>query len=173
MAPELLYQEKMHELLHQLRAQAYLILFVSVFCDQGAVSVPSQPALIGMGVLIAAGSHSLLLALPIAMAAAFLADLAWYGVGRSFGLAAVERLTRLRPRWGMYLARAQSFVIRREWLTFFFSKFAPGPNFVVPLLAGSGRLKLWYFVLADGVVCATWSFVFIALGYFGAHSAGF
>jgi membrane protein DedA with SNARE-associated domain len=162
----------MHELLHLLREQAYLVLFVSVFCDQGAISVPSQPALVGMGVLIAAGSHSLLLALPIAMVAAFLADLAWYGVGRSYGIPVVRRLERARPRWAAHLARAQSFVVRREWATFYFSKFGPGPSFLVPLLAGSGRLPLWCFVLADSVVCGTWSLVFIAMGYFGAHSVG-
>ena len=162
----------MHDFLELLRSQAYFVLFVSVLCDQGAISVPSQPALIGMGVLIAAGSHSLLLALPIAMVAAFLADLAWYGVGRSYGFAAVRRLMRARPRWAVHLSRAQDFVVRREWITFFLSKFAPGPSFVIPLLAGSGRLPLWCFILADSVVCATWSFAFIALGYFGAHSSG-
>jgi membrane protein DedA with SNARE-associated domain len=162
----------MHELLQVLRTQAYLVLFVSVFFDQGAISVPSQPALIGMGVLIAAGSHSLLMALPVAMAAAFLADFAWYGVGRSYGLKAVRRLERARPRWAVHLTRAEAFVVRREWTSFLVSKFAPGPSFVAPLLAGSGRLPLWGFVLADSVVCAAWSFAYIAAGYLGAHSSG-
>ncbi len=160
----------MHELLPFLKSQAYLVLFLSVLGDQASISIPSQPALIGMGVLIAAGSHSPLLALGVAVLGAVLADLLWYGIGRSWGAAGIGLFRKRRPRLAGPLARAQSFVVRREWLTFLASKFGPAPSFPVPLLAGAGRLPVLCFVLVDAVVCASWSLVFLAIGYFAARA---
>jgi membrane protein DedA with SNARE-associated domain len=161
-----------HEFLEFWKSQAYLLLFVAVLCDQGALWIPSQPALVAMGALIAAGTHSLALALPVAVMAAVLADSLWYTVGRSYGPVAIRRLGRRWPKLPSKLLKAQDFVVRREWMTFLASKFAPGPSFFVPLLAGAGRLPLWCFVVADTAVCAGWSSVFIAMGYFGARGIG-
>ena len=63
----------------------YLILLVWVFADQVALPLPSEPILVGAGVLAGTGSLDIVTAGLVATGAALSADLGWYAIGKQRG----------------------------------------------------------------------------------------
>jgi len=75
----------MEETARLLAVYGLLLVFVSVFLDEGGFPIPSFVILLLAGAAADTRPSFLLFVLATAVAAALAADLVWYGVGRRFG----------------------------------------------------------------------------------------
>jgi membrane protein DedA with SNARE-associated domain len=70
-------------------------IFICVFLEQIGVPIPAFPALLAAGALVAAGELHLTGCLLTAVAAALLADLIWYQIGKIQGGTVLNLMCRL------------------------------------------------------------------------------
>jgi len=61
------------------------VLFLWMAVEQPGLPVPSEPVLLVTGALARAGQPWLPLAILVSVAASLLADVVWYGIGRTHG----------------------------------------------------------------------------------------
>jgi membrane protein DedA with SNARE-associated domain len=141
------------------------ILFVWVFADQAGIPVPVVPLLMGAGALAGGNRLSLSLAIGLAVAASMLADLAWYGVGRRYGLRALGVLCRITLEPDSCVRRAQDIFLRHRLRAFLLAKFLPGVNPLAAGLAGAVGVGVVRFVAYDLGSAVAWAGSWTALGY--------
>lgn len=132
--------------------------------------VPTEPVLVGMGVLAATGAVPLPIVILVATVACSISDHLLYAFGRVAGaralarfgrpsmLAATDWLTRHITRWG-----APILVVGR-WL--------PAGGTVGAVLTGTLRWRLPRFTPASVVGSALWSTYVALIGYFGGELTG-
>lgn len=139
------------------------LLFVAVLANQAGIPLPVTPWLLAAGVLAASGQLSLIVVVAGAVAAALAADLAWYGLGRWRGTAALTGLLRVLRRPPATFDRVTR-VFRAHRAGFVWSaRFLPELNPIAAGLAGVTGVGLSRFLLyASGS----------ALGWAGAWAGG-
>jgi membrane protein DedA with SNARE-associated domain len=132
--------------------------------------VPTEPVLVGMGVLAATGQVPLPVVILVATVSCSMSDHLLYAFGRFAGaralsrfakpsmLAATDWLTRNITRWG-----APILVVGR-WL--------PAGGTVGAVLTGTLRWRLARFTPASVVGSALWSTYVALIGYFGGELTG-
>jgi membrane protein DedA with SNARE-associated domain len=132
--------------------------------------VPTEPVLVGMGVLAASGKVPLPVVILVATVACSMSDHLLYAFGRVAGaralsrfgrptmLAATDWLTHHITRWG-----APILVVGR-WL--------PAGGTIGAVLTGTLRWRLARFTPASVVGSALWSTYVALIGYFGGQLTG-
>jgi membrane-associated protein len=145
---------------------AMMTLFVAALIPL----VPTEPVLVGMGVLAASGQVPLPVVIVVATVACSMSDHLLYAFGRVAGaralnrfakpsmLAATDWLTRHITRWG-----APILVVGR-WL--------PAGGTIGAVLTGTLRWRLPRFTPASLVGSALWSTYVALIGYFGGELTG-
>lgn len=142
----------------------YAGIFGCVFLEQIGVPIPSFPALLGAGALVASGELSLPVCLAVAVAAALLADVIWYGIGRVRGGNVLNLMCRLSWKPDTCVSKTKTAFSRHGTQTLLIAKFVPGLSTLAPPLAGITQVPFLRFVLYDGAGTVIWALVPFVVG---------
>jgi membrane protein DedA with SNARE-associated domain len=148
-------------LTHDAGAWVYLGLFALAALDGVLPVVPSESAVISVGVLAAGGDADLALVVLAGGLGALTGDHLAYALGRS-----VARRTRRRAG----LARAQDLLRRRGPSLLIVSRYIPGGRTATTVAAGSARLPLRTFTSVTALAGATWATTSALIGYLGGRA---
>ncbi|NIJ10002.1 membrane protein DedA with SNARE-associated domain [Saccharomonospora amisosensis] len=130
--------------------------------------VPTEVALIGMGVAAAERDISLAPAVVVAVAGCLLCDYALYEVGRRAGTTVLARLSgRARVRVGVRWIEQHAG--RRPMAVLVVARWLPAGGTVGSLLAGSLRWPRSVFLPASAIGVTLWSTYTATLGYLGGR----
>jgi membrane protein DedA with SNARE-associated domain len=141
------------------------VLFVSVLAEQLGVPLPSAPFLIAAGALAHSGQLSFLATVLIGCAAALIADLVWFEIGRLRGLRVLQFLCRISLEPDYCVRRAENTFSKNGAKTLVVGKFIPGVSLVAVPMAGVYGLSRWRFLVFDGLGTLLWIVAFELLGY--------
>jgi membrane-associated protein len=146
----------------------YAILFTIIFCETGLVVTPFLPGdslLFVAGAIAAAGQMDVNLLVVLLAAAAFLGNLANYGIGRWLGK---HFFTNEGSRWlnPKHLERAHGFYDRFGGSAVILSRFMPIIRTYVPFVAGLAAMAPRRFTLFNAVGAVLWVAGLAYAGYF-------
>lgn len=147
----------------------YLGLFALAALDGVFPIVPSESAVISVGVVAATGDADLALVVASGGLGALAGDHVAYAVGR----AASGRLGRpsaRRTRRRVALRKAQDLLRRRGPSLLVVSRYVPGGRTATTLAAGSVRLRLRTFTAVTALAGATWATTSALIGYLGGRA---
>jgi membrane protein DedA with SNARE-associated domain len=155
----------MNETLRFFTEHSYTLLFLSVLAQQLGLPLPSTPFILAAGVLARSGKMSLGLAIALALAAALLADMVWYEVGRRRGIRVLRLLCRISLEPDYCVRRTENSFARHGPKTLLIAKLVPGISAVATPLAGINRMSRPWFLLYDGGGSLLWIGLFMLLGF--------
>lgn len=93
-----------------------------------------------------------------------------YWIGRRQGSAALERLTTIMRVKAMRVDAAEEYFLEHGAKTVLLARFATGVKNFVPLIAGVGRMSLWWFEFYTLLGAVIYTSLMVALGwYLGAN----
>src|SRR4051812_19123263 len=156
----------MQELVHLIASYGLLVAFASVFIDQGGVPIPAYPALIVTAALATDRGDAAWPIVAVAVAAALLADLAWFLAARRHGTALLRLMCRISLSPDSCVQATRGIFARWGVPSLTVAKFVPGFAAVATVLAGESRTPLRTFLLYDYFGALLWSFVGVAIGVF-------
>jgi membrane protein DedA with SNARE-associated domain/rhodanese-related sulfurtransferase len=151
---------------HILMIYGYLLLFGWVLVEQLGVPLPAMPVLLAAGALSSQHEISFFLALLAGLAAALVADTAWFFIGRRYGHHVLRILCKLSLEPMVCVRRTQNSFSRRRAVTLVVAKFVPGLSTLAPPVAGENGMDFGAFLLFDGIGSALWLGAFLAIGRF-------
>ena len=154
--------------------QTYLILFVIVFWETGAVIWPFLP---GDSLLFAAGSIAALPGAPLdpiylfllLSLAAILGDTVNYWIGNFIGPKVFKGDGRFLKK--KYLDKTQQFYEKYGARTIIIARFVPIVRTFAPFVAGVGSMHYRRFITYNVAGGVLWNFLFIGAGYFFGNLA--
>lgn len=147
----------------------YVALFVVIFCETGLVVTPFLPGdslLFAVGALCALDGSplSLVLIVPLLIAAAVLGDAVNYAVGRKLGPKVFTSETSMLLN-KKHLARTQGFYERYGGKTIIIARFIPIIRTFAPFVAGIGHMRYRRFFAFNVVGAVLWVGLFAPAGY--------
>lgn len=142
-----------------------LLLFLWVFADQLGLPLPGLPLLLGAGALAGAGALHPAGALALVIAAAVLADLLWYELGRRHRGRALGALCRVALEPDSCVRRTGEAFARHGVRLLLLARFVPAVGLLAAPLAGVSRVGRPRFLLYDGLGAVLWAGGYMALGY--------
>lgn len=151
---------------HILVTYGYLLLFVWILIEQLGIPLPATPVLVAAGALSAERQLSFPLALLVGLAAALLADSAWFLIGRRYGHHVLRILCKLSMEPTICVRRTQDSFGRRREVTLMIAKFVPGLATLAPPVAGENGMGFGRFVFFDGIGAALWLTALLTVGRF-------
>lgn len=143
----------------------YLLLCLSVLLQQLGLPLPLTPFLLAAGALAHSGQLSFARALFWAFAAALLADLTWYQIGRLRGVKVLRFLCRISLEPDYCVRRAENTFVRHGPKMLLVAKFIPGISAVATPLAGISGLPLPRYLLYSGTGILLWIGTYELTGY--------
>lgn len=155
----------MADTLQFLVKHGYLVLFASVLAQQIGLPLPSTPFIIAAGALAQSGQLNFFAALVIASAAALIADLVWFEIGRRRGTRVLQFLCRISLEPDYCVRRTENSFARYGAKTLIVGKLVPGISVVATPMAGVYGLSRARFVFFDGLGILLWIGAFELLGY--------
>ena len=147
----------------------YLGLFALAAVDGVVPAVPSESAVISVGVVAATGDADLALVIAAAGLGAVVGDHLAYALGR----AASGRLARpgaRRTRRRIALEKAQGLLSRRGPSLLIVSRYIPGGRTATTLAAGSVRLRFRTFTAVTALAGTTWATTSALIGFLGGRA---
>lgn len=147
----------------------YLGLFALAAIDGVIPAVPSESAVISVGVVAATGHADLALVIVAGGLGALAGDHLAYALGRVFG-GRLDRRPARRTRRRAALERAQDLLRRRGPSLLVVSRYIPGGRTATTLAAGSVRLRLRTFTAVTALAGATWATTSALIGYLGGRA---
>lgn len=152
---------------------AAVLAVVAVFVALDAVLpvLPSETAVVTLGVLAAADAIAIPAALLVITAAAIGGDVASFTLGRTF-TGHWARLRQSPTRRGAALRAADAALVRQGTTIVASARFVPGGRTAVTLSAGAAGVQRRRFVAAAAVGALAWTGVFLTLGYVGGRVVG-
>lgn len=154
----------MDPLLHLIAVYGLLVVFVSVFLDQGGIPVPAYPPIIVTAALAVDQGKSLWPIVLVATAAAVMADWLWYVGGRRLGARLLRLMCRLSISPDSCVLMTRGIYGRWGAPSLIVAKFIPGFAAVATTLAGETGTRPGRFLLFDGIGALLWSGLAVALG---------
>jgi len=149
---------------HILLVYGYLLLFAWVLVEQLGIPLPAAPVLLAAGALSAQNELSFPLALLAGLAAALIADSAWFLVGRRYGHVVLRTLCKLSMEPTICVRRTQDAFFRRRRATLVTAKFIPGLATLAPAVAGQNRMGFAAFLFFDAIGSTLWLLVLLVAG---------
>jgi membrane-associated protein len=146
----------------------YGILFLVIFCETGLVVTPFLP---GDSLLFAAGSLcviselSVLVVVPLLIAAAIIGDSTNYWIGRGFGLRLFQNKNSKIFKQ-KYLDQTEQFYQKHGVKTVVLARFMPIIRTFAPFVAGIGRMKYQRFLSFSVLGSILWIGSFTFGGFF-------
>jgi undecaprenyl-diphosphatase len=152
---------------HLVTTYGYVLIFILVFLDQAAISIPSPPFVAVMGVLASSGRFNIWFAFVVVLAAAMVADCLWFRIGLS-----TSRLHRpLRSnQWSEHFPKIANLVRRGVVGAILTVKFSLLPSALVPFAAGSTRLPARQFLYMAAVGNLAWTVAFLIGGFTAGYA---
>lgn len=147
----------------------YLGLFALAAIDGVFPAVPSESAVISVGVVAATGDADLALVIASGALGALAGDHLGYALGRAAS-GRLDRPTRHRTRRRAALGAAQDLLRRRGPSLLVVSRYVPGGRTATTLAAGSVRLRLRTFTAVTALAGATWATTSALIGYLGGRA---
>jgi membrane protein DedA with SNARE-associated domain/rhodanese-related sulfurtransferase len=143
----------------------YLLLFLWVLAEQGALPIPSAPLLIAVGAVIREGRLSAVPAIACCVAGSLVADSFWFQLGRIRGKRVLKFLCRISLEPDSCVRLTENAFIRYGLKTLLVVKFIPGLNVVAAPLAGDSGIRPGSFVALDALGVIIWSASYMGVGY--------
>ncbi len=148
----------------------YLAVLIAIWIASTGVPIPEDIALLGGGVACYLGNAHVALMIPVAMFSVLSGDLFIFYLGHRWAssllehrmvrwLATPERLAALRMQFD-----------RHQLKTVFVARFLPGVRALAFLTAGAMKMKLWKFILVNGLAALLSVPALVLLGYVFGHS---
>jgi membrane protein DedA with SNARE-associated domain/rhodanese-related sulfurtransferase len=154
----------MDTLLHLIATYGLLVVFVSVFLDQGGIPIPAYPPIIVTTAMTVDAGHAWWPVLLVASVAAVLADGLWFLGGRRLGAQLLQLICRLSLSPDSCVRTTRGIYARWGAASLSVAKFFPGFAAVATTLAGETGTSTRRFLLFDGIGALLWSGVAVALG---------
>ncbi|MEK6675537.1 MAG: DedA family protein [Planctomycetota bacterium] len=143
----------------------YAAVLIAIWIASVGVPIPEDIALLGGGLACSWGNADLWLMIPWAMFAVLSGDLFIFFLGHRWASNLLEhKLTRRLTSPERIEALKQQFH-RHQLKTVFVGRFLPGMRAVVFLTAGAVKMKLWKFLVANGLAALISVPLFVILGY--------
>jgi membrane protein DedA with SNARE-associated domain len=149
---------------------AYLSVVGAIWIASLGFPVPEDIALLTGGYLCHQGYAKLSIMIPVSYLAVLSGDLFCYILGRRWASNLLEHRLTHRMATPERIARLKQQFLHHQLKTVFIGRFLPGLRMLVLLTAGAVRMKLWKFVLINGIAISITVPVFIGLGYLFSHS---
>ena len=143
----------------------YLLLFLWVLAEQGALPLPSAPLLLASGALVKDGRLSAHLIVLTGVTASLISDTCWYLLGRFRGVKVLRLICRVALEPDSCVRQAETTFLRYGVRSLLIAKFVPGLNTVSPPMAAISGVGVSRFILFDGMGAAIWIGAFVGLGY--------
>ncbi|ALN78935.1 rhodanese-like domain-containing protein [Lysobacter antibioticus] len=154
----------MDALLHLIQTYGLLVVFVSVFLDQGGLPVPAYPPIIVTAAIAVDQQQSLWPILLIAALAALLADSLWYLGGRRIGAALLRLMCKVSLSPDSCVLMTRGVYARWGAPSLVVAKFVPGFAAVATTLAGETGTSARRFAFYDGIGALLWAGLAVAVG---------
>jgi len=154
----------MDTLLQLIATYGLLVVFVSVFLDQGGIPIPAYPPIIVTTAIAVDAGHSWWPVLAVSALAAVLADGLWFLGGRRLGAKLVQLMCRLSLSPDSCVRTTRGIYARWGAASLTVAKFFPGFAAVATTLAGETGTSTRRFLLFDSIGALLWSGVAVALG---------
>lgn len=147
--------------------EAYLIIFLIVFCETGLVVTPFLPGdsmIFVLGALGANGKINLLAIGSTLILAAVLGNMLNYQIGRWVGPKVFEKESgRLFKK--EYLLRTHAFFEKHGGKTIVIARFIPIIRTFAPFVAGIGEMKYHRFTIYNVIGSVSWVLLCLLAGY--------
>ncbi|HEY5804154.1 MAG TPA: rhodanese-like domain-containing protein [Lysobacter sp.] len=154
----------METLLHLIAVYGLLVVFVSVFLDQGGIPVPAYPPIILTAALWVDHGESVWPIVVVATVAAVMADWLWFIGGKRLGAQLLRLMCRLSLSPDSCVLMTRGVYARWGAPSLIVAKFIPGFAAVATTLAGETGTRTGRFLLYDGIGALLWSGLAVALG---------
>lgn len=154
----------MDTLVHLIAVYGLLVVFVSVFLDQGGIPVPAYPPIIVTAALAVDQGKSVWPIVVVAALAAVMADWLWYVGGRRLGAKLLRLMCRLSLSPDSCVLMTRGIYGRWGAPSLIVAKFVPGFAAVATTLAGETGTRPGRFLLYDGIGALLWAGLAVALG---------
>jgi membrane protein DedA with SNARE-associated domain/rhodanese-related sulfurtransferase len=154
----------MEALVRALEHAGLTVVFLAVLCEQAGLPIPTYPLLIVAGAASVARGSTATAVVLAAVAAALVADLAWYAAGRRFGSGVLRQMCRLSLSPDSCIADTERVFARLGSRVLLFAKFVPGLGAVATAMSGVVGASLAGFVVYDTLGAAIWAGSAVVLG---------
>ncbi len=139
-------------------------VFVNVLAAQAGLPVPAVPTLVLTGALLGVGRYSAASLIGVAMAAALIADTAWYFAGRRIGRPVLRIMCRISLSPDNCVRQTESIYARYGAPSLMVAKFIPGFAAIATALSGAVQTRLLTFLVFDAIGAALWAGVAVGIG---------
>jgi len=143
----------------------YSVLFIWVLAEQLGLPLPATPLLLAAGALAGQGQMNIALAISLAVLASMLGDLSWFQFGRLRGGKVLNLLCKISLEPDSCVRKTEGAFVRHGARSLLIAKFVPGLNTMAPPLAGIIGMRLWRFLVFDGLGALLYIGTFTGLGY--------
>jgi membrane protein DedA with SNARE-associated domain/rhodanese-related sulfurtransferase len=140
------------------------LVFINVLISQGGAPVPMWPVLLAAGALSIGAGAPWPEVVVAAVAAALLADFAWYLAGARYGRRVLALLCKVSLSPDSCVRQTETVYGRFGPTALLFAKFVPGLGYVTVALAGVTGVFLPIFLVLDAIGGAVYFTVPILLG---------
>lgn len=154
-------------LINNYGTEAFLIIFLIVFCETGLVLLPFLPGdsmIFVLGALGANGKINILAIGAVLMLAAILGNMLNYQIGRWVGPKVFERESG-RFFKKEYLLRTHAFFEKHGGKTIVIARFIPIIRTFAPFVAGIGQMEYDRFTLYNVIGSVAWVLLCLGAGY--------
>jgi len=141
------------------------LVFLMVLVEQAGLPIPAVPILLAAGALAGSGRLSLSLTVLLAVAAALIADSAWYQLGRHRGSAVLALLCRISLEPDSCVRRTEKAFARNGARYLLVAKFIPGLGTAASTMAGMLRMRRLRFLALAGTGGLLWAATFTGIGF--------
>lgn len=140
------------------------LVFANVLLQQAGVPIPAEPTLVVAGSLAAKSLMSRIGLVLVTVAAATLADVSWFVLGRRFGPAVLRFVARFSAKTDRPSSRRSGTFARWGLRSLVVAKFLPGVSQVVVPMSGATGVTFHSFIFYDLLGTLVWSAVPIGSG---------
>lgn len=147
--------------------EAFLIIFLIIFCETGLVVFPFLPGdsmIFVLGALGANGKINLLLLGSIIILGAILGNMLNYQIGRWIGPKVFERDTGFLFK-KEHLLRTHAFFEKHGGKTIVIARFMPIIRTFAPFVAGIGQMEYYRFTIYNIIGSVSWVLICLGAGY--------
>jgi membrane protein DedA with SNARE-associated domain len=143
----------------------YLLLFVWLLAEQGALPLPSIPLLLACGALSRSGQLNPVLVVVSSMSGCLIADNVWFQLGRRRGARILKFLCRIALEPDSCVRKTENAFEKYGVRSLLAAKFVPGLNAVAAPMAGSSGTSFRRFLWFDTWGALIWISCYCGLGY--------